>query len=196
VAIDSFMAYKQYASQGGKWLDAESQVDLSKNSGEQMAKDLTAGCVFEVDSYSFGIEQTLNIGSQSSGAGAGKVSFNPFTIERKIDKASPIFYAMACSGTAFERVILAMRKSSGGDMTGRFFLRFDFKLVAVKTISWEHDDESPKESVEFEYGALFVTYGQQGASGVIAPGNIWQKGWNRVKNVADADVTSPVGRDI
>ena len=27
---------------------------------------------------SFDIEQVLNIGSQSTGAGAGKVSFNPF----------------------------------------------------------------------------------------------------------------------
>jgi len=29
------------------------------------------------------IEQVLNIGSQSSGAGAGKVTFNPFNIEKK-----------------------------------------------------------------------------------------------------------------
>jgi bacteriocin-like protein len=29
-------------------------------------------------------------GSQSSGAGAGKVSFNPFTITKHIDVASPI----------------------------------------------------------------------------------------------------------
>jgi bacteriocin-like protein len=31
-------------------------------------------------------------GSQSSGAGAGKISFNPFSITRKIDAASPIFF--------------------------------------------------------------------------------------------------------
>jgi hypothetical protein len=29
---------------------------------------------------SFDIEQVLNIGSQSSGAGAGKVTFNPFQV--------------------------------------------------------------------------------------------------------------------
>ncbi len=33
---------------------------------------------FEVEDYSFDTEQTLNIGSQSSGAGAGKVTFDPF----------------------------------------------------------------------------------------------------------------------
>ena len=36
--------------------------------------------LFEIDDYSFDIEQVLNIGSQSSGAGAGKVSFNPFKV--------------------------------------------------------------------------------------------------------------------
>jgi murein endopeptidase len=34
-----------------------------------------------------------NIGSQSSGAGAGKVTFNPFSITRKVDRASPVFFA-------------------------------------------------------------------------------------------------------
>jgi type VI protein secretion system component Hcp len=42
----------------------------------------------------FDIEQTLNIGSQSTGAGAGKVTFNPFSITRKVDRASPVFFAM------------------------------------------------------------------------------------------------------
>jgi type VI protein secretion system component Hcp len=31
-------------------------------------------------------------GSQSAGAGTGKAAFNPFSITRKIDAASPIFF--------------------------------------------------------------------------------------------------------
>ena len=37
-------------------------------------------------------ETTLNVGSQSTGAGAGKVTFNPFSITRKIDKSSPVLF--------------------------------------------------------------------------------------------------------
>jgi type VI secretion system secreted protein Hcp len=48
--------------------------------------------VFEIEDYSFDIEQTLSIGSHSSGAGAGKVRFNPFSITKKVDKASHIFF--------------------------------------------------------------------------------------------------------
>lgn len=43
--------------------------------------DGRAGCAASVDD--------LNIGSQSTGAGAGRVTFNPFSIHRKIDRSSP-----------------------------------------------------------------------------------------------------------
>ena len=33
-----------------------------------------------------------DIGSATGGAGAGKVTFNPFVITKKIDKASPVFF--------------------------------------------------------------------------------------------------------
>jgi hypothetical protein len=36
-----------------------------------------------------GTEQTLNIGSQSSGAGAGKVTLDPFVITKKTDASTP-----------------------------------------------------------------------------------------------------------
>ncbi len=39
-----------------------------------------------------GQQPTLSIGSQSTGAGAGKVTFNPFSITRKVDRSSPIFF--------------------------------------------------------------------------------------------------------
>jgi type VI secretion system Hcp family effector len=199
MAIDAYLCFQLY---GGSWLTAESQVDLSKNSEVLMKTPFaipatpTSGTVpnagpaiFEVEDYSFDIEQVLNIGSSSSGAGAGKVTFNPFSITRKIDKASPKFFEMACSGTAFQLVTLAMRKSSGAgsagaaNVSGVIYLRFDFKLVAVKTISWSHDDESPKETITFEYGGLMVGYAQQNADGSLkAP---IAGGWNRVKNVQD-----------
>jgi type VI secretion system secreted protein Hcp len=100
---------------------------------------------------------------------------------------------MACSGTAFEQVTLAMRKASGAGAgnagtAGVIFLRFDFKLVAVKTISWSHDDESPKEEVTLEYGGLQVRYLQQNADGSFAPAQVG--GWNRVRNVQDTTSSS------
>jgi|GEM_PF-315417 len=191
MAIDSYMFFVPYANTGGGPLKAESQVTAdSFDPNDKLGADLKtyAGAqqLFEIDDFSFDVEQTLNIGSQSSGAGAGKITFNPFSITRKIDCSTTRFFNMACSGQAFQQVGLAMRRSSGGaKYAGSCFVRFDFKLVAVKTISWAHSDESPTETITFEYGALLVRYAQQDASG--KPLATLVGGWNRVQNIQDND---------
>jgi len=202
MAIDSYMYFQQYNNAGGHqgYLQSESQVSLTKGpydsddilgpftSAFNAAKEDGRSGLFEVEDYSFDIEQALNIGSQSSGSGAGKITFNPFSITRKIDCSSPAFYSMACSGTPFKTVGLGMRKSAGGNATGVMFLAFTFKLVAVKTVSWAHDDESPKETVTFEYGGLAIQYCQQKPDGSLYPQIA--RAWNRVKNIAADDMKS------
>lgn len=188
MATDAYMFFQGYDT---KYLASESQVDFSKVTTNDCAKpflDAASGHIFEVEDYSFDIEQVLNIGSQSKGAGAGKVTFNPFSITRPIDKSSPTLFQNACSGKAFQMVGLGLRKGAGDDSAGQFFLSFMFKLVAVKTISWSHDETSPKETITFEYGGLQVRYGIQNPNGTI--GAVLAGGWNRVANVAD--VTSAV----
>jgi type VI secretion system secreted protein Hcp len=187
MATDAYMFFKGY---DGNYLEAESTVDFSKVTTNDCAKPFIAagsGKVFEVDDYSFDIEQILNIGSQSKGAGAGKITFNPFSITRPIDKSSPTLFQNACSGKAFQTVGLGLRKGAGDDSSGQFFLSFTFKLVAVKTISWSHDETSPKETVTFEYGGLQVRYGIQNSNGTI--GTVSAGGWNRVANVSDVGDT-------
>ena len=188
MAVDAYMYFYDY---GKHYLKSESQIDTSKNNpSDAMWRDFRfsdakqADGLFEVEDFSFDVEQTLNIGSQSSGAGAGKITFNPFSITRKIDRASPRFFEMACSGTPFKTVAMGARKASGGNASGSIFLVFLFKLVAVKTISWSYDDESPKETVTFEYGGLIVKYAQQLASGAMDT-TAYIGGWNKVKNIQD-----------
>ncbi len=178
MAVDAYMTFTPYS---GAALSCESTVDFSKNK-EDLAQGLTAGNVFEIDEWSqFSIEQTLNIGSQSGGTGAGKVDFKEFSFTRKIDKASPIFFNMACSGTPFKNVALAIRKSGGGDTSGFIFLRFDFKLAAVKTISYSHDETSPKEEVAIEYGGFLLRYCVQNSDGTLSLQN--PAAWDRTKNI-------------
>lgn len=191
MALEAYMYFKMYsnnkagASSGGYML-SESQVDMQATSSDiaelvnpfKTAKDNKG--LFEVEDYSFDIEQVLSIGSQTSGSGAGKVTFNPFSITRKIDKSSPLFYQFGCAGTPFSDVGLGLRKSAGTDSAGVLYLAFTFKLVAVKTWAIAHDDEAPKETVTFEYGGLVVQYCQQNPDGSLQAAIT--KGWNRVTN--------------
>ena len=79
-----------------------------------------------------------------------------------------------------------MRKSAGATTTSVvMYLAFTFKLVAVKTVAWAHDDEAPKETVTFEYGGLIIQYAQQKPDGsLIQPVT---GGWNRVRNKEDTE---------
>ena len=192
MAVDAYLYFLPYT---GSAITFESQVEIQSSASDSLGSSLstyaTSHYLCEVTDYSFDIEQILNIGSQSRGAGAGKVTFNPFSITRKIDQASPIMYANCCAGQPFKLVQLFLRKSAGGNtgqgeaQAGVTFARFDFKLVAVKTIAWAHDDESPTETLTFEYGAMQITYAMQNPNGQM---NVLPTmGWNRVKNVQEND---------
>ena len=205
MALESYMYFKLYDGNAysKKYLPSESRVEFSAGQGDNAQvvapfkdafgwKDKFGGediCgLFEVEDYSFDIEQILSIGSQSSGSGAGKVTFNPFSITRKVDCASPFLFAMSCSGTPFETVGLGIRKSAGNLAAGVMNIVFTFKLVAVKTLAWAHDDEAPKETVTFEYGALNVDYAMQKPDGTLY-GHV-PRGWNRVRNTRWDTITA------
>ena len=108
----AFDTYMQFQDASGNWLKGESQAKISNDS--PLGTDIQAGNIFEIDDFSFDIEQVLNIGSQSSGAGAGKVTFNPFSITRKTDRASPTLFTMCCAGQHFKQVSLYLRRAGGG----------------------------------------------------------------------------------
>lgn len=170
MAVDAYLNFTTY---DGTSLTSESQNTVHPG-------------WLEVSDYSFDIEQVLNIGSQSSGAGAGKVTFNPFSITKKVDNLSPVLYQMCCAGKPFQTVVLALRKSGGADSSvsaGKDYLVYMFKLVAVRTVSWSQGDEGPVETVTFEYGALDISYSIQNPDGSLAAPIF--AGWNRVKNIAD-----------
>jgi|SwirhirootsSR3_FD_contig_31_27755358_length_656_multi_2_in_0_out_0_1 type VI secretion system secreted protein Hcp len=194
MAVDGYMYFMNYSTNTPTFEKSESQVsrDIAnqrdkfwKSKPFEFEKVAGEGGLFEIEDFSFDIEQTLNIGSQSTGIGAGKITFNPFSITRKIDRFSPILFERSCSGTPWQKVVLGLRKSSGGQTAAVTYLAFIFKMVGVKTISWSYDDESPKETTTFEYGGLQIHYASQNPNGTFD--NIIPGGWNRVRNVKDTE---------
>jgi type VI secretion system secreted protein Hcp len=189
----AFDAYMIFTDAKGFNMQGESQVAWSDTS--PLGKGFKAEDVFEIDDFNFDFEQTVNMGSQSSGGGAGRVTFNPFTCSRKVDKASPTFMSMCCAGTHFKSVSLLLRRAGGTGVTdaaltsGYTFLRFDFALVLIKTISWSGSDgdEAMKEELAFEYGAIKFQYVMQKADGTASTdaGGMPVAMWNRVNNNND-----------
>jgi type VI secretion system Hcp family effector len=120
---------------------------------------------FEIEDFSFDVEQTLNIGSQSSGAGAGKVTFNPFTINKKLDVSSPkllqaaargeIFKTFTCSFFAGGRSVADAATKAGAYLT----ITFSDAVISQFAIhTAAQGGTQGRENISFEFSKVEFKY--------------------------------------
>jgi type VI secretion system secreted protein Hcp len=140
------------------------------------------GGSFEIQDFSFGVENPTTIGSATGGAGAGKIKFNEFTIKKTVDAASPLFFKNTAAGAHYRKVVLTLRKAGGtGGSAGTPFLVYSFDTVFTTKIDWSGPgDEGPEESITFVYGKLGVKYITQTPTG---PGLTVETGWDQIQNI-------------
>lgn len=144
--------------------------------------DHTISNPIAVESFSFNIEQSLNIGLQRTGAGVGpgRVTLDPFSITRFTDLMSPHLIVQCSSGTAFKIVTLTVTPRGAN----RPVVTYRLGLVAIKTISTggsQHSGPLPTETVTFEYGSLQVEFYD------IALNQTTIGNWDQVHNVKGFD---------
>ncbi|MBP1852481.1 Hcp family type VI secretion system effector [Rhizobium halophytocola] len=161
--------------------------------GETQDEEMSKLKAFELKDFSFGAENTINIGSDSGGGGAGKAIFKDFEITKRTDTASCGLFLTLCSGTHFDEAIIELRRSGGQiGVSGRTFMKFYFKQVMVKDLSWSGSDGDDvcEEKVILVYGAIKVEYNKQDSTGKMtkASGGQGEVKWSRVKNKAIYDV--------
>ena len=152
----------EYSGLRGQTLQRSPRPGVLLYSNSQSIKNAV-----QATTLTWSIEQTLNIGSQSSGAGAGKVAFNDLHFTKNVDSTSPIFFQALCAGTPFQFVDISF--VTGGTTVASCRL----KLAAVKSIDGTAGPEGPTEDIALEYGGAIWTVGQTSL------------GWNRVKNTLD-----------
>jgi type VI secretion system secreted protein Hcp len=119
-----------------------------------------------VEVTSFDVENTLNIGSQGGGAGAGKMKFNAFTITRKIDRASPSLYQALTSGKHFPSVVveIVLRPDTGA---GKLVV----ERITLTDALLSRDSNTgggaatPTETLQFVFKAITVETARQNADG-------------------------------
>jgi type VI secretion system secreted protein Hcp len=158
--------------------------------GETLDKEYSSKKAFEVYSWSLGASNPVNIGSQSGGASAGKVSISSFNMMKRTDKGSPKLFKTCCTGGHFGKVTVALRKS-GQDKAkgGEAFLVFEFKKCFVESIQWSASsggDEVPTESVSIAFGSIKMGYKPQNKDGSL--GTEVPATWSLIKNNDSTDV--------
>jgi type VI secretion system secreted protein Hcp len=181
MAIDVFAIFTQA---DGTVISGESQVNLT------LPGSLGGGTVsqpIELASFTFEVENDLNIGSAASGAGAGKATFEPITVTRNLDVASPTLFQLCASGTHLKQVDFVVRRS-GGQGGGNPFLRFTFSTVFIQNITWNAStgSDKPQETLNLEYGQVAITYLEQQNNSPTSAS------WSQVTNSSAPSVLSPL----
>jgi type VI protein secretion system component Hcp len=135
---------------------------------------------FNVTSFDLGASSpTLNIGSQSAGAGAGKVTFQPFTVTKTVDRYSSDLFLDLAAGKALASAEIIVRKP---DATGTAtpVAQYLMKDVLLTSVHISGTAKNTTETIQGEYAAIqFVFYGQT-KSGTTEP--VSSGGWSRVTN--------------
>ena len=167
-------------------LDAFIKFDggVNKIKGESQDTTFKAGDGWStLQSVTFSSKNSANIGTGSSGAGSGKVSFEDFNVTKFVDNGSPQFFMALCAGDHYDTVTIAVRKAQGGAAAAtKPFLQYKFALVFVTSISTTvgAEDEAPTETITFAYGATEIQYTPQDQQGNLGTPNPTQ--WSRVLN--------------
>ena len=174
------MAFNAFCYFPKSKVKGETQDDVFKKEG-----------AFEIQSFEIGAENNINIGSASSGGGAGKATFKTLTIDKVTDSASCALFGMLCEGKHFDDMTIVLRRAGGASNKSGAddsYLTFEFKLVMIADISWNgaDGDDVCKESLSLEYGSMKVTYTQQDKQGKTV--EKFSNEWSRVLNKAINDV--------
>jgi type VI protein secretion system component Hcp len=147
--------------------------------GETTQTNTGATKAFDLSSFTLDAQNSLSIGSATSGAGAGKVSFQGFQFTKPLDKYSAQLFQDLASGTRLASVEIIVRKPGAIGMEDPI-VQYLLKTVALTNIHISGASKNATETIQGEFGAIsFVLYGQNsnGTTPVTSTG-----GWSQVTN--------------
>jgi type VI protein secretion system component Hcp len=133
---------------------------------------------FALSGFSLSAQNSISIGSATTGAGAGKVQFGKFEVVKQVDKySSPLFLDIA-AGRALPEVQIIIRQPSGKKAMPE--AQYILRQVVFTDIDVSGGRKSATETIQGEYGSIeFATY-QTGSDGKTKVGSAG--GWNQITN--------------
>ncbi len=175
MAIDAYIIFTQ---QDGTTIQGESatQVTLPAPLGGG-----PANVALPLSSFAMETENAVSIGSATSGAGAGKVKFDPLTITRNFDEASPALFQLCAAGSHLKQVELIVSRVGAAGASGaapKPFVVFTFSLVFVQNVTWSGsaDGAGITETINLEYGSVSMKHLNTSTNAVSTGA------WNQVTN--------------
>lgn len=108
----------------------------------------------DVLGFAGGVENTITIGSGTGGAGAGKATFDSFTLTKLVDATSPSLLMFAVTGRHFDKVTVDLFRAG----TQVPELTYTFKLAFVTETKHSLLGTKPAEDVKVAIGELDILF--------------------------------------
>ena len=116
----------------------------------------------EVLSWSWGVQQTGNIGG--GGGGEGKATFNDFTFTHHIDKSSPLLMKACATGEHIKDATITVRKAGKGQQEFLIIKMSDILVTGVSP-SVSADAPATAEHVAMQFAKVDLEYRPPKADG-------------------------------
>jgi type VI secretion system secreted protein Hcp len=117
----------------------------------------------ECHNVSFGVSNPID---WSTGAASGRREYQAISIQKRVDKLTPLLYKALTTNQTVEGKIKFWRPPADGGAVDEQFFTVEFKYGRVESISDSSGSDHPAESVTFAYRAITITYDSKAAKGV------------------------------
>jgi type VI secretion system secreted protein Hcp len=134
----------------------------------------------DVQSYSWGLANTLSIGTAGGGAGAGKASFQDLNYTSATHKSSPKLMAACALGRRIDTAVLTVRRSGGGNPVDFLKITLTDVFVASYNQAAAEGGDSVVEDVSLAFVKIQFSYAEQRPDGTLATPVV--EGWDRAAN--------------
>ena len=139
---------------------------------------------FQITDFNFDISNLINIGSESTGAGAGKAKFTPLTIDLALTSGLTALLKDAITGKRIDSIELQGVTGTAGKLSTVYDLKLgDVFVTDIKDLSTGQDQ------LAFSYGEISLTTRAQNANGSL--GSPTTVSWDLLTNSQEVSIASP-----
>ena len=141
----------------------------------------SAATAIPIISYAFSVENSTSVGSTTSGAGAGKATFQEMMIVKSVDATSPVFFQYLVTGQHFQNMVLSLRTN------GSIFYQFIAGLVFIDKIDQAGTaggQALPLETLHLVYGSMAEKYFKRNTDGTVSTTPVSAL-WSQITNSSD-----------
>jgi type VI protein secretion system component Hcp len=176
VAVDIFLVIRSNNS--------NPQISDTTTTDSYFSSTFSSAVVCEISDFDFDVQNTINIGTATAGAGGGKAALGQLVIHRAVDKLSPALLSISATGEHFVAIQLYLRHSNptAGGTAPAPFLAYEFQTVFISKIEWSAGAGADlTEEVTFIYGAVAVAFQASNADGSLAGAPV-KSAWSQLTN--------------